>query len=145
MKLTIHQDEQIKETEIVINCSYVDNRLEKLSNYIRQYTFSLECEDDKKIYQIPLEEIFYIETVDGKTFLYSEGHTYLCRQSLSTLEDRVKNMTFVRISKSCILNISHLKCVAPFVNHRLKAELTNGEQLIISRNYIDALKAQLRK
>ncbi len=86
-----------------------------------------------------------METVDSKTFLYTKEHTYLCRQSLTTLEDRLKHMTFVRVSKSCILNISHLKCVAPFVNHRLKAELTNGEQLIISRNYIDALKAQLRK
>ncbi|MBQ7944300.1 MAG: LytTR family transcriptional regulator [Lachnospiraceae bacterium] len=145
MKLIINQDTHIKETEIVINCSYVDNRLEKLNNYIRQYTFSLECESDGSIYQLPLEEIFYMETVDGKTFLYTQDHTYSCRQSLTTLEDKVRNTPLIRISKSCILNVSHLKCVAPFVNHRLKAELTNGEHLIISRNYIDALKAQLRK
>ncbi len=145
MKLTIHQDEQIKEAEIIINCSYVDNRLEKLSNYIRQYTFSLECESENKIYQLPLEKIFYMETVDSKTFLYTKEHSYLCRQSLTALEDKVRNTPLIRISKSCILNISYLKCVSPFVNHRLKAELTNGEQLIISRNYIEALKAQLRK
>lgn len=145
MKLIINQDESIKEAEIIINCSHVDKRLEKLSHYIRQYTFSLECEHDGSIYQLSLEDILYIETVDSKTFLYTTEQTYLCRHSLTALEEKFANTPLVRISKSCILNISYLKCVAPFVNHRLKAELTNGEQLIISRNYIDALKAQLRK
>lgn len=145
MKLNIHQDELLTETEVVINCPYVDNQIEKLSNYIRQYTISLECEYEGSIYQLPLEDILYIESVDNKTFLYTNEQTYLCRQTLTALEAKLKNTTFTRISKSCILNISNLKCVAPYTNHRLKATLTNREQLIISRNYIEALKAQLRK
>ena len=36
MKLSIHQDEHITETEIIINCAYVDDRLQKLTDYIRQ-------------------------------------------------------------------------------------------------------------
>lgn len=145
MKLSIHQDEHFTETEIIINCSYVDQRLQKLTDYIRQYSFSLECESEGKQYQLPIEEIFYIESVDSKTFLYDHERTYSSRQTLTVLEEMLKNMTFVRISKSCLLNVSYLKCVAPHINHRLKAELTNGEQLIISRNYVDALKNKLRK
>lgn len=145
MKLNIHQDKLLTETEVVINCPYVDNQIEKLSNYIRQYTISLEGEYEGSIYQLPLEDILYIESVDNKTFLYTLEHTYLCRQTLTALEAKQKNTTLARISKSCILNISYLKCVAPYTNHRLKAELTNGEQIIISRKYIEALKAKLRK
>lgn len=145
MKLSIHQDEHFTETEVIINCSYVDKRLQKLTDYIRQYSFSLECESGGKQYQLPIEEIFYIESVDSKTFLYDHAQTYSSRQTLTVLEEKLRNMTFVRISKSCLLNVSYLKCVAPHINHRLKAELTNGEQLIISRNYVDALKSKLRK
>ena len=145
MKLSIHQDERIQETEIIINCAYMDKRLQKLTDYIRQYSFSLEGESEGKLYQIPLEQIFYIETVDSKTFLYDHERTYFSRQTLTVLEEKLKNMTFVRISKSCLLNVSYLKCVAPYANHRLKAELRSGEQLIISRNYVEALKNKLRK
>lgn len=145
MKLSIHQDERIQETEIIINCAYMDKRLQKLTDYIRQYSFSLEGESEGKLYQIPLEQIFYIETVDSRTFLYDCKHTYSSRQTLSSLEEKLKNTTFTRISKSCLLNVSHLKCVAPHVNHRLRAELKNGEQLIISRNYVESLKDKLRK
>lgn len=145
MKLSIHQGEHIAETEIIINCAYMDERLQKLADYIRQFSFSLEGESDGKLYQIPVEQIFYMETVDNKTFLYSCEHTYSCKQTLSALEEKLRNMTFVRISKSCLLNVSYLKCVSPYINHRLKAELQNGEQLIISRNYVEALKEKLRK
>ena len=145
MKLSIHQDEHITETEIIINCAYVDDRLQKLTDYIRQFSFSLEGEVDGKLYQIPVEQIFYIESVDNKTFIYDCERTYSCRKTLSALEEKLRNMTYIRISKSCLLNISYLKCVAPHVNHRLKAELQNGEQLIISRNYVESLKEKLRK
>ncbi len=145
MKLSIHQDERIQETEIIINCAYMDKRLQKLTDYIRQYSFSLEGESEGKLYQLPIEEIYYIESVDSKTFLYDHERTYSSRQTLTILEEKLKNMTFVRISKSCLLNVSYLKCVAPYANHRLKAELRSGEQLIISRNYVEALKNKLRK
>lgn len=145
MKLSIHQDERIAETEIIINCAYMDERLQKLADYIRQFSFSLEGKADGKLYQIPIEQIFYIETVDNKTFIYDSEYTYSTQLTLSSLEEKLRNMTFVRISKSCLLNVSHLKCVAPHVNHRLKAELENGEQLIISRNYVELLKDTLRK
>ena len=145
MKLSIHQDERIQETEIIINCAYMDKRLQKLTDYIRQYSFSLEGESEGKLYQLPIEEIYYIESVDSKTFLYDHERTYSSRQTLTILEEKLKNMTFVRISKSCLLNVSYLKCVAPYANHRLRAELRSGEQLIISRNYVEALKNKLRK
>lgn len=145
MKLSIHQDKQFTETEVIINCAYVDKRLQKLTDYIRQYSFSLECESDGNQYQLPIEDIYYIESVDSKTFLYDHERTYSSRQTLTTLEEQLKNMTFVRISKSCLLNVSYLKCVVPYANHRLKAELKNGEQLIISRSYVETLKNKLRK
>ncbi len=91
------------------------------------------------------KQILYLESIDNKTFLYDSEHAYSSRQTLTSLEEKLKNMTFARISKSCLLNVSHLKCVAPHVNHRLKAELKNGEQLIISRSYVEVLKEKLKK
>lgn len=144
MKLTIQQNKELKEEEIFIHCIHVDKRIKKLADYIRQFTFSFEGETEGKQYQLTPESIYYIDSVDGKTFLYDNTQSYLCRQTLSSLETLLKDTTFVRISKNCILNTAYLKCVAPFTNHRMKAELKNGEHLLISRNYIDDLKEKIR-
>ena len=68
MKLTINQSNNFTETEIIINCTHMDERLNSLINYIRHFTFSLEGELDKQLYQVPIEKILYFDSVDGKTF-----------------------------------------------------------------------------
>ena len=70
MKLSIHQNEHFTETEVIINCAYIDTRLQRLTDYIRQYTFSLECESEGKMYHLPIEEIYYIESVDSSVHFY---------------------------------------------------------------------------
>lgn len=144
MKLTINQNKDLTESEIIINCSYVNKPLQKIIDYITQLTVSLEGELDGKIYQLPIDKIYYMESVDGKTYLYDKSNSFLCRQTLQTLEDELKNTPFARVSKTCLLNTTYLRCVEPYPNHRLKAELSNNEQIIISRNYINNLKEKLK-
>lgn len=110
MKLTIHQNKELKEEEIVIHCIRMDKRLQKLCNYIRQFTFSVGGENEGKQYQLAPEEIYYIDSVDSKSFLYDAAQSYFCRQTLTALESQLKN----------------------------------GEYLLISRNYIEALKDKIR-
>lgn len=145
IKLSINQSLDIKETEIIINCSVMDTRLQKLVNYIRQYTFSLKAMANGESYNVPIETILYIESVDGKTFLYGEDRVYECKDTLSTLEQTLLHSPFVRISKNCILSTSALKSVRFLLNHRMEATLTNGEKLVVNRNYIDDLKKKLEQ
>lgn len=143
MKLTIQQDISIGENEIIIRCAHMDAGLQRLIDCIRQFSFSLEGVKEGRIYQVPLEKILYIETVDRNTFMYDEETAYESRMTLTALEEMLKNTAFVRINKSCILNIGFLKCVEPYPNHRLKAILKNGENLIIARNYIGVVREKL--
>lgn len=144
MKLTIHQDLNIPETEIIIKCSYMDAQLKRLADLIRQHSFSLTGYQDEKEFQLPLEQICYIDSVDGKTFLYLEKEVYYCRETLTGLETRLSHTSFTRISKSCIVNTAFLQSVRPLFNHRLEASLKNGETLIITRSYIESLKNKLK-
>lgn len=144
MKLTVNQNQNQIESEVIINCAYVDKPVQKIIHYVTQLSVTLEGELNHKIYQLPIDKIYYIESVDGKTYLYDKNNSFLCRQTLLNLEEELKNTPFTRISKTCLLNTSYLRCVEPYPNHRLKAELSNNEQIIISRNYINSLKEKLK-
>ena len=143
MKVTVNQCLDYRETEIIINCSMMDDRLKKLIDHIRQYSFSLKGIADGEKYSVPLEHILYIESVDGRTFLYCQDRVYEYRETLTSLDQLLLHTSFVRISKSCIMNLNALKCVKSSLNHRMEATMTTGEKLIVSRNYIEQMKKKL--
>ena len=85
-----------------------------------------------------------MDSADGRTFLYQKEGVYECRETLAVLEDKLKRTVFVRISKNCILNTAYLDHVEPLFNHRLKAVLTNGETLVVTRSYVELLRNALK-
>jgi len=92
-----------------------------------------------EIHRVSPSDILYIETVDNKTFLYCEKNVYETKQKLYELED-MANPDFLRISKSAIVNLSKVKSLVPSISGRLEAVLFNGERVVISRQYVNALK-----
>lgn len=144
MKVTIQHDPSLPETELILRCPVLDARLESLISHIRQYSFALVGYQEQREFHLPLESIYYVDSTDGKTFLYQKDQVYQCRETLAALEGKLCQTTFVRISKNCIVNTACLQHVEPHFNHRLKAVLNNGEQLIITRSYIDVLRRKLR-
>lgn len=144
MKLRLHQRQELEETEIDIAYSRMTNRLSKMVGYIRQYTYMVEAFWNGKSFLIPLDEILYFDTTDRKTFLYTNKQVYECRKALIEVENELSNTTVIRISKETLLNTTALVNVRPYPNHRLMAELSNGENLIISRTYISILQNRLR-
>lgn len=144
MKITIQQENDCAENEILIRCKVMDNRLKHLVEYIQQFSFCLEGFSKDGSTSIPTESIYYIESVEKRTFLYLETETFESKANLITLETQLFNTPFVRISKNCILNTSYLKSVKAFANHRFEATLKNGEKLIISRTYINDLREKIK-
>lgn len=61
------------------------------------------------------------------------------------LEESLSSAGFVRISKSTILNIEYLKGVKTLANSKLKAMLTNGESVCVTRKYLKTIKEELLK
>lgn len=139
VKLTVHEVPDAAETEIAIYCQSIDERLQRLIRQIRQYTYIFQAKTESGQCLVPAEKIYYIDSVDSKTFLYAEKDIYNSPETLSELENKLLDSTFVRVSKNCILNIAFLKSVQPLWNNRLEAHLINGEKLIITRHYIKNL------
>ena len=96
-------------------------------------------------YYLPIETIYYIESVDGITYLITEKDSLLCRMSLREIEDSVQHTSFCRISKHMIVNTAHLKAVESYANHRLLLVLKNDDKVLVNRNYVEHLKKQIKK
>lgn len=140
MKLQLQQDKSKKEIEVKITYAYMDERIQKMVQGIRQYEYTLMGKRESQSYEVALEDILYFDCTERSTFFYTKDGVYECDTNLSNLEKELRTTTIVRIQKNCLLNTRYLKCVSPYPNHRLLAELKNGEKLIVSRKYIPDLQ-----
>lgn len=143
MKLIIDQSPEHRDLEITIKCGMIDERLERLIAQIRMMSSAITGRKDGRSYLIRLEDAFYFESIDNKTFVYAESDVYACSQKLYELEQQLAGSLFVRISKSCILNVEKLASVRALLNGKFEAQLSNGEKLIINRHYVQALKEKI--
>ncbi|MCR4867217.1 MAG: LytTR family transcriptional regulator DNA-binding domain-containing protein, partial [Lachnospiraceae bacterium] len=94
---------------------------------------------------IPIVDIFYVESVDDRTFIYLSGDCYETAHKLYELEEILNERRFIRISKSVIVNLLKIECVKPALNGRYLCHLKNGEDVIISRKYVPEFKEKLSR
>ena len=73
MKLLIEQNDMQKETEIHIKCGIIDADLQHIIDEIHISMFSVMVSKDGVIRKLSLDEIFYFESVDERTFVYSQA------------------------------------------------------------------------
>ena len=143
MKINIEQSNVYSEVEITIKCSRIDERLENLISSLRLYNAMISGKKGDKIYLLKPEDVLYFDTVDEKVFIYTADHVYETNLKLYEIEERFVGTSIIRVSKSIVLNLIKIECVSPLLNGRIEAVLQNGEKVIISRQYVPALKSKL--
>lgn len=142
MEVKVNQVKSPNEESAVINVS-------EMTDSIRAAVALLEngekiligLKDDTRV-PLQMKDIYYIETVDEKSFAYTKSDCYEVKSKLYELEE-VMDFRFFRCSKSMILNSRKIKNVKPVENSRMCATLLNGETVVISRSYIKDLKKRL--
>lgn len=129
---------------IEIRCHKVDDSIEEIVAFIKSSKGQLSGNLDGRTYEIPILDLLYIDSVDNRTFLYTEAETYESRQKIYELEELLRSHHFIRISKSSIVNLLKIQSIRPALNGRFSAILCNGEETIISRKYVADFKKALK-
>ena len=123
MILKTEQDLTCRDMEVLIRYAKRNRRLERL---------------------IDASDLYCIESVDKKTFVYLEESVCRTDFRLYQLTDELEHLGFVQISKSCILNINFLESIKTLGNSRMEAALKNGERLHVTRKYLNGIKQALQ-
>ena len=129
---------------IEIGCHKTDESINEIVSFIKTRQGAVEGTKDDRQYQIPVVDIFYIESVDDRTFIYLEQDCYESRKKLYEFEAVLASRRFARISKAVIINLMKIVSISPALNGRFLCKLTNGEEVIISRKYVPDIKEKLK-
>ncbi len=143
MKISIHVDENITDTEINISCNSLTPEIEKMIATLRILERQLLVNKDGETYPIDVSQIVYIESVERKTFVYTTKDVYESKLKLYEMEEQLCRCGFFRASKSCIVQLRKIKSLKNDVERKLRLTLVSGEQIIVSRQYAEELKKRL--
>lgn len=127
-----------------IHCYKISDEVREIIAFVKSRQGQLTGTADERQYEIAVSDVFYIESVDNKTFIYTKNKVYETRQKLYELEEILKEKRFLRVSKSTLLNLMKVSAIKPALNSRFTAELFSGEQVVITRKYVPELKKALK-
>ena len=143
MNVTITENPALDDVEVAIACPRIDERVQRIVASLGAFDHVLVGERDGATYRLDVDDVCYAETVDGRTFLYTEDAVYQTPLRLYELEDKLAGTEFVRASKQLLANFDHVVAIRPALNARLQLLLDNGESVMVSRQYAPTIKRKL--
>lgn len=144
MLIKLEENLAQKDIEILIKYAKKNHTVDRLISLIKSADYSVKCSDDSRQLRVSALDIYYIESVDKKSYVYCEKSVYRTELRLYELLNLLSDSGFVQISKSCIVNINMLDSIKPLANSRIEATLMNGERLTVTRKYIAGMKTILQ-
>ncbi len=145
MEIKLIENKSLKSSLITIECKEADEKILDIIHLIKSTDAKgkrIVGIKDSDTYCIEPEDVFYFESVDRKTFCYTEKSVYETELKLYELEGFAK-ADFMRISKSCVVNLNRIKSIRPDFGGKILATMQNGEKVYVSRQYANELKIKL--
>ena len=105
MKITVeHIDSE--ENEVILRCRELDDEMLRLLALVRAGMQKLLVWNERKdLLPLNVSDVVYCETVEEKTFVYTESGMYQTALTLSELEERWAATGLLRCGKSCVVNL----------------------------------------
>ena len=143
MKIEIFVDEKATDLNISVTCKQLTPDVEKILTILRMMNHQLMAKKNEETYLLDIAQIVYIESVDRKCFIYTSDEMYESDLRLYELEQRLEEYGFFRVSKSFLIHLQKVQSLKAEINRRIRITMSNGEQIIASRQYAEELKKRL--
>ncbi len=143
MRTEIHVEPDRDECLVEIRCPAMDKEVAGILQALALTESILLGRADGAEHRIPLRQVLYLESVEDRTFFYTASGTYECALRLYQAEEQLARWGFVRISRSVVASLWHMRSLKRERNRTLLVELTNGEKLRVSRMYLAGIRQRL--
>ncbi|HUP08397.1 MAG TPA: LytTR family DNA-binding domain-containing protein [Caldimonas sp.] len=97
--------------------------------------------DQGKIFPLQVDAIEHLRSDTKYTAISSQGRSYLVRLPLSSFEERLDRRRFLKVSRSCIVNLDFVEAMLPDAGSQLVVRMRDGTQVTASREVSKQLRA----
>jgi DNA-binding LytR/AlgR family response regulator len=88
-----------------------------------------------KILFINLSDVVAVEAAGNYVSLQRNGRSYLLRQSISAVAEKLEPQGFIRIHRSILVNTSFVEEIRPYSTGEYGLRVQGGKQYTVTRTY----------
>ena len=144
MKVNLFLSNEIDESYADIHTNQLTENIKKAVSILENDEFNniLPVKKGSDIVFLDFNDIYMVRVEDKQVMVYSENSVYPIKKALYQVEDEL-NSSFIRISKTTIVNMKKIDRVAPSLKGMMFIQLKNGLKDNISRKYLPNFKKAL--
>ena len=98
--------------------------------------------DQGKIFPVLVDAIEYLRSDTKYTALVSRGRSFLVRLPINAFEQRLDPARFLKLHRSCIVNLDFVEAMTPDENSQLVVQMTDGTRITANRDVSKKLREQ---
>ena len=148
IKINTNISSEFEEITLTINASELNDEVQNLIKYISNVNIvphQIVANKDNKIYFIDLEKIVCFFSKDKYNYIRTQNGVYRLKYKLYELEELFNTKDFIRISKSCIINVNQVECFDTSILGTIIVKMKDGTQEIVSQRNISRIMKLLNE
>ena len=115
MKIKLEQILNQTDINIIIQYEQMNEIVQQLITLVQSFDNTVPGFDGPEQIRIRISDIYYIESVDKRTFIYGQNNVFSTEYRLYELLEQLEQYEFCQINKSCIVNLNKLKSLKPYL------------------------------
>lgn len=144
MKLKKTREENLTENYLELHYRTMDAEAREVERLLGSRSLLLGKRENESRLIAP-EDVFYLEVVDRRLYVYLEKEVWQLDGSLQEVVDAYGRYGLIRTTKSMAVNIGKIKNITSDINARIRLRLLNDEEVIMNRAYKKAFYQKLRE
>lgn len=105
----------------------------------KDYSDNLIIKEKGRTYKVMLKDVVFIRAESNYLILQTKDKHYLLRMTMNMMESEVDPKRFVRIHRSYIVNMAHVRSTRYSGNNEFMFTMSNGQHLLSGRSYKDRI------
>lgn len=110
-----------------------------------EYPEVLPIRDESVTVRVNVASIDWIDAAGDYMCVHADGHTYVLRETMKSLEAILDPQVFQRVHRSTIVNVKRVRRLRPHTNGEYFLTLEDGQEIKLSRSYRDRVDQLLRR
>jgi two-component system LytT family response regulator len=111
---------------------------------LQQKSPKIAIKSNGRILFIDPHELVVVQAEGNYVLLQQQTGSYLLRESISTIAEKLKPYGFVRIHRSVLVNASFVQEIRPCATGEYELRVRGGKEYTVTRTYKKNLKALAR-
>jgi two-component system LytT family response regulator len=93
----------------------------------------------QKYFFVPVDKVCFLSAEDKYVQISTETESYLIRDSIANIENKLDANIFKRVHRSTLVNVNYVKEIQPWSHGDFIIILSNGKKIDASRTYRDKI------